>query len=84
MDVSADLTELGRTGMAVVASGCKSFLDIPRTLEYLETQGVAVGTFSDGRQGPVDFPGFWTRDSGAPSPKTIQDEEDAARMISKS
>src|SRR6201999_1363675 len=42
MDISADLTELGRTPVAVISSGCKSFLDIPRTLEYLETQGVGV------------------------------------------
>ena len=39
LDISADLTELGRTQMAVFSSGCKSFLDLPRTLEYLETQG---------------------------------------------
>ena len=38
MDVSADLTELGRTPVAVVCAGVKSVLDIPRTLEYLETQ----------------------------------------------
>ncbi len=38
MDVSADLTELGRTPVAVVCAGAKSILDIPRTLEYLETQ----------------------------------------------
>ena len=83
MDISADLTELGRTQMAVVAGGCKSFLDIPRTLEYLETQGVTVGTFADGRDGKVDFPAFWTRDSGIPSPLTIKDEEEAARIISE-
>ena len=83
MDVSADLTELGRTNMAVIASGCKSFLDIPRTLEYLETQGVTVGTFSDGREGGVDFPAFWTRDSGNLSPLTIKDEEEAAQIISE-
>lgn len=39
LDISADLTELGRTSMAVISSGCKSFLDLSRTLEYLETQG---------------------------------------------
>ena len=39
LDISADLTELGRTNMAVFSSGCKSFLDLSRTLEYLETQG---------------------------------------------
>jgi pseudouridine-5'-phosphate glycosidase len=38
MDVSADLTELGRTPVAVICAGAKSVLDIPRTLEYLETQ----------------------------------------------
>lgn len=80
----ADLTELGRTPVAVISSGCKSFLDIPRTLEYLETEGVLVGTFADGRTGPVDFPGFWTRDSGARSPKVIQNEVEAAAMICKS
>ncbi|KAE8147216.1 Indigoidine synthase A like protein-domain-containing protein [Aspergillus avenaceus] len=81
MDISADLTELGRTPVAVVSSGCKSFLDIPRTLEYLETEGVCVGTFADGRQGQVDFPAFFTRESGLKSPKTIQDEAEAAAII---
>ena len=81
MDISADLTELGRTPLALVSSGCKIFLDIPRTLEYLETQGVGVGTFADGRSGPVNFPAFWTRDSGVRSPVTIQDEKEAASIL---
>ena len=81
MDISADLTELGRTRMAVVSSGCKSFLDIPRTLEYLETQGVCVATFADGRDDEVDFPAFWTRDSGSRSPMTIKTEKEAAAMM---
>lgn len=81
MDISADLTELGRTPVAVVSSGCKSFLDIPRTLEYLETQGVGVATFADGRDGDVDFPAFFSRDSGVQSPKTILNELDAAAII---
>lgn len=80
----ADLTELGRTPVAVVSSGCKSFLDIPRTLEYLETEGVCVGTFADGRAGQVDFPAFFTRDSGIKSPKIIQDEAEAAAIICES
>ncbi|KAI0125992.1 Indigoidine synthase A like protein-domain-containing protein [Xylariales sp. AK1849] len=80
-DISADLTELGRTRMAVISSGCKGFLDIPRTLEYLETQGVVVSTFADGRDGKVDFPAFWARDSGVKSPSTVQSEEEAAAMI---
>ncbi|KAG8629405.1 hypothetical protein KVT40_003270 [Elsinoe batatas] len=81
MDVSADLTELGRTPVAVISSGCKSFLDLPRTLEYLETQGVPVATFADGRSGQVDFAGFWSRDSGVKSPITIQTEAEAAAVI---
>lgn len=81
MDVSADLTELGRTPVAVISSGCKSFLDIPRTLEYLETQGVAVATFADGRSGKVDFPAFYCRDSGVKSPMVLQSEADAAKVI---
>ncbi|KAI9889364.1 MAG: hypothetical protein M1814_005533 [Vezdaea aestivalis] len=81
MDVSADLTELGRTPIAIVSSGCKSFLDIGRTLEYLETQGVFVGTFRDGRTGSIEFPAFFSRNSGFPSPYTIEDERDAAAII---
>ena len=81
MDISADLTELGRTPVTVISSGCKSFLDIGRTLEYLETQGVGVGTFADSRDGDVDFPAFWARDSGVRSPRTIRDEADAAAIV---
>ncbi|KAI0203916.1 Indigoidine synthase A like protein-domain-containing protein [Astrocystis sublimbata] len=80
-DISADLTELGRTRMAVVSSGSKGFLDIPRTLEYLETQGVLVSTFADGRTGNIDFPAFWARESGVQSPFIIQDEEHAAAIL---
>lgn len=81
MDISADLTELGRTRVAVVCAGSKGFLDIPRTLEYLETQGCLVSTFADGREGPVDFPAFWARDSGVKSPSTVTTEAEAAAMI---
>ncbi|KAI9706919.1 MAG: hypothetical protein M1820_004698 [Bogoriella megaspora] len=81
MDVSADLNELGRTPVAVVSSGCKSFLDIPRTIEYLETQGVPVATFAEGRIGKIDFPSFWSRDSGVKSPAVVADEREAAAMI---
>ena len=81
MDISADLSELGRTPVAVISSGCKAFLDLPKTLEVLETQGVTVATFSDGREGKVDFPAFWTRESGVPSPKVLKDELEAARVI---
>lgn len=58
-DVSADLTELGRTEVAVVCAGVKSILDIGKTLEYLETQRVPVYAF-----GTDDFPAFYTRSSG--------------------
>lgn len=84
LDISADLTELGRTPVTVISSGCKSFLDISRTIEFLETQGVFVGTFSDGRTGEVDFPAFWTRNSGIPSPVTIHDEKEAAAITCQS
>ncbi|KAF7550719.1 hypothetical protein G7046_g7927 [Stylonectria norvegica] len=81
MDVSADLTELGRTRVAVISSGCKGFLDIPRTLEFLETQGCLVSTFADGRSGKVDFPAFWARDSGVKSPSVVYTELEAAAII---
>ena len=58
-DISADLTELGQTDIAVVSAGVKSILDIGLTLEYLETLGVPVIGF-----GTDDFPAFYTRDSG--------------------
>lgn len=84
LDISADLTELGRTPVTVICSGCKGFLDIGRTLEYLETQGVGVATFADGRTGPIDFPAFWSRDSGFLSPAVLMDEQEAAKVICES
>jgi pseudouridylate synthase / pseudouridine kinase len=81
LDISADLTELGRTRMAVICGGCKGFLDIGRTLEYLETQGVVVGTFLKGREGKPNFPAFWTQESGVKSPSHITSPEHAAYMI---
>ena len=81
MDISADLIELGRTPIAVISSGCKSFLDIPRTLEYLETHGVTVGTFYDGGNTGVDFPAFWSQKSGVRSPSVVKSERHAAAMI---
>ncbi|KAB5536502.1 indigoidine synthase A like protein, partial [Coniochaeta sp. 2T2.1] len=79
MDISADLTELGRTRVAVISSGCKGFLDIPRTLEYLETQGVVVATFAETSK--QTFPAFWARDSGVPSPNHVFGSLHAAHMI---
>jgi pseudouridine-5'-phosphate glycosidase len=60
MDISADLVELGRTPMGVICAGAKSILDIPRTLEVLETQGVCVAAY-----GQKEFPAFYTPSSGA-------------------
>ncbi|KAH8260157.1 hypothetical protein KR026_003921 [Drosophila bipectinata] len=78
LDVSADLTELGRTPVAVVCSGVKSILDIPRTLEYLETQGVCVTTL--GSPGGV-FPDFYTRDSGCKVQYDMADPQEAAELL---
>jgi pseudouridylate synthase len=69
LDVSADLEELARTPVAVVCAGPKAILDIPRTLEYLETRGVPVVTV-----GQPQLPGFYSRDSGVPSPSWVPDE----------
>ena len=62
-DISADLTELARTPVAVVSAGVKSILDIGLTLEYLETQGVPVIGY-----GVSEFPAFYSRQSGFMSP----------------
>ena len=58
-DISADLSELGATGVAVVCAGVKSILDIPKTLEFLETMRVPVIAY-----GTEEFPAFFTRASG--------------------
>ena len=80
LDVSADLTELGRTPVAVVCAGVKSILDIGRTLEYLETEGVTVALFgSDSR----DFPAFFSAKSGFQAPYNVTCAEDAAGVIGK-
>ncbi len=76
MDVSADLDELARTPVAVVCAGAKAILDLPRTLEVLETRGVPViGYGSDA------FPAFWSRDSGLPAPIRLDTPEAIARLI---
>ncbi|CAB3998063.1 pseudouridine-metabolizing bifunctional -like isoform X1, partial [Paramuricea clavata] len=76
-DVSADLTELGRTPVTVVCAGVKSILDIGLTLEYLETHGVTVATFGDS----LDFPAFFTPNSGFKVPYNVKTPEEAASMI---
>lgn len=62
-DISADLRELAETPVTVVAAGAKAILDLPKTLEYLETLGVPVIAF-----GQDDFPAFWSRSSGHKAP----------------
>jgi pseudouridine-5'-phosphate glycosidase len=75
-DVSADLATLARTPVAVVCSGVKSILDVPATLEYLETLGVPVVGFRTRR-----FPGFYLTDSGSPLDWAVESEEEAARVL---
>ncbi|QHQ34703.1 pseudouridine-5'-phosphate glycosidase [Algicella marina] len=72
-DISADLTELAETPVTVVAAGAKAILDIPKTLEVLETKGVPVITY-----GQNDFPAFWSRESGHPSPLRLDTPADIA------
>ncbi|MEM1233848.1 MAG: pseudouridine-5'-phosphate glycosidase [Pseudomonadota bacterium] len=73
-DVSADLCELAQTPVTVVAAGAKAILDLPKTLEVLETGGVPVIAM-----GQDAFPAFWSRDSGLPAPLRADAVEDIAR-----
>ena len=75
-DVSADLATLGHTPVALICSGVKSILDVPATLEYLETLGVPVVGFRTER-----FPGFYLTDSGSPLDWSVESEGEAARVI---
>ncbi len=76
LDVSSDLQELARTPMAVVCAGPKAILDVPLTLEYLETRGVPVLSV-----GQADLPGFYARSSGIPAPFRVDDVAAAARVV---
>lgn len=75
-DISADLTELGQTDVAVISAGVKSILDIGLTLEALETLGVPVVTY-----GADEFPSFYSRSSGHASPMRLDTVEDLAAMM---
>jgi pseudouridine-5'-phosphate glycosidase len=75
-DISADLTELGHTGTAVVCAGAKSILDIPKTLEYLETQRVPVIAY-----GTDEFPAFYTNSSGEPADQRLDTPLEVAEAI---
>ncbi|WP_119069067.1 pseudouridine-5'-phosphate glycosidase [Aggregatilinea lenta] len=74
-DISADLIELGRTPITVVCAGAKSILDLPLTLEVLETQGVPVIGY-----GTETLPAFYSRSSGLPVDQRVDTPEDVARI----
>jgi len=73
-DISADLYELAQTPVTTVAAGAKAILDLPKTLEVLETLGVPVIAF-----GQDDFPAFWSRSSGLKAPIRMDDAAQIAR-----
>lgn len=75
-DVSADLTELAKTNVAVVCAGAKSILDIGRTLEYLETQGVPVVGYKT-----KTFPSFYARESAFEVDFRMDSPEEVAQML---
>ena len=76
MDISADLTEMGRTSVAVVAAGVKSILDIGLTLERMETLGIPVIV-----NGSDDFPSFYSRTSGFAAPRRLDGPDEIARFL---
>jgi len=73
-DISADLQELAQTPVTVVAAGAKAILDLPKTLEVLETLGVPVIAY-----GQDVLPAFWSRDSGLAAPLRMDSAADIAR-----
>lgn len=77
MDISADLTEMAQTSVAIVSAGVKSILDIGLTLEYLETMGIPVVTY-----GQDEFPSFYSRKSGFSSPLRLETAADIAGLLS--
>ncbi|MGI9646171.1 MAG: pseudouridine-5'-phosphate glycosidase [Ilumatobacteraceae bacterium] len=74
-DVSADLDAIANHPVVTVSAGAKAFLDLPRTLEYLETAGVPVLGWRQDR-----FPAFYTRSSGLPVPHRVEDAAEVARI----
>jgi len=76
MDISADLTELSATDVCVISAGVKSILDIERTLEFLETQGVPVVAY-----GQSEFPAFYTQNSGFKAPLSLNTPAEVAAMM---
>jgi len=76
MDISADLTEMAQTSVAVVSAGVKSILDIGLTLEYLETMGIPVVTI-----GQDAFPSFYSSESGYTSPLRLDTPDEIASLL---
>ena len=76
LDISSDLEELARTPMAVVCAGPKAILDVPATLEYLETRGVPVIAI-----GQQELPGFFARSAGIRAPGSVPDVRRAAEVV---
>jgi len=76
MDISADLTEMGQTSVAVVSAGVKSILDIGLTLEYLETKGIPVVTI-----GQDEFPSFYSAKSGYNTPLRLDTTQEIAQLL---
>jgi len=77
-DISADLPQLGRTPVLVVCAGAKAILDLPATMEVLETQGVPVLGYQTG-----EFPAFYTRTSGLPVDRRVDSPEEAAEIATQ-
>jgi pseudouridine-5'-phosphate glycosidase len=76
LDVSSDLEELARTPVAVVCAGPKAILDLPMTLEYLETRGVPVVAI-----GQAEVPGFYSTSSGVAAPHVVPGVAEAAWLV---
>ena len=75
-DISADLEELARTNVSVICAGAKAILDLPKTLEVLETKGVPVLGY-----GTDELPAFYTRKSGLAVDYNVKSPEEAAKII---
>jgi pseudouridine-5'-phosphate glycosidase len=75
-DASADITELARTPVAVVSAGIKTILDVPRTLEALETAGVPVVAL-----GTDDFPAFFSPSAGVRAPARVDTAQEVTAML---
>lgn len=75
-DISADLSELSRTPVSVICAGAKAILDLPKTLEVLETNGVPVLAY-----GQDNLPAFWSRDSGLKAPLRADSVDEIVQFL---